>query len=65
MSKTRHNFELDPDLINHLVGATNASSMSEVVRNALSVYQFVVDRKNNGFELELVKGEERQRIHLL
>ena len=42
-----------------LAKATEATSNAEVVRRALKVNEFIIDKSLSGFEVALVKDDER------
>lgn len=57
----RIQFEFPPDAVERLdriKQQTNSSSYAELVRNALRVYEWMVDSQKKGFEIGLVKDDQ-------
>ena len=44
---------------------TAAASLAEVVRNALRLYEWFLTKRDEGYELALVKDQEVQRVEVL
>jgi hypothetical protein len=56
----RIQFEFSPDALdrlNRMKEQTDASSYAELVRDALRVYEWVVQQDKAGYDIGLVKGE--------
>lgn len=56
----RIQFEFPPDAVERLdriKQETNSGSYAELVRNALRVYEWIVEAQKKGYEIGLVKDE--------
>lgn len=56
----RVQFEFSQDAIdrlNRMKGETDASSYAEVVRDALRIYEWVLEQERAGYEIGLVKDD--------
>jgi hypothetical protein len=57
----RIQFEFPPDAVERLdriKQETNSSTYAELVRNALRVYEWMVEAQKKGFEIGLVKDDQ-------
>ncbi len=56
--KTRLQFDFSEDAIgrlDQLVKDTDSASRAEVIRNALRVYEYLVNQKREGYEVNIVR----------
>jgi hypothetical protein len=61
----RIQFEFPPDAVERLdriKAETNAGSYAELVRNALRVYEWVLETEQKGFEIGVVKNDSLLKI---
>lgn len=61
----RIQFEFSPDALerlNKLKEKTDANSYAELVRNALRIYEWVIDQQDEGWEVALAKGDTVKTI---
>jgi hypothetical protein len=50
------------DRLKELRDKNKAKSMAEIVRNALRIYDFLLEMKTEGYEVKLHKGEEAIKL---
>ena len=58
--RTRIQFEFSADAtqrLNRMKDQTDASSYAELVRNALRVYEWIVQQEKDGYDIGLGKGD--------
>jgi hypothetical protein len=61
----RIQFEFSPDAVERLdriKRETNAGSYAELIRNAIRVYEWVIENERNGFELGVVKEDNLLKV---
>jgi hypothetical protein len=61
----RIQFEFPPDAVERLdriKRETNAGSYAELVRNALRIYEWVLEAQNKGYEVGLVKDNDLVKV---
>lgn len=58
-------FRFSPDAVERLdalKGKGFCSTRAEVVRNALRLYEFLLEKSDEGYKVQLVKGKEKITI---
>lgn len=61
-------FRFSVDAVQRLDGIVKKSrlvSRAELIRNAVRLYEYVIEQMDEGYEVELVKGRKRRKIVLL
>ncbi len=61
----RIQFEFSPDAVERLdriKKETNSGSYAELVRNALRVYEWVIETEHKGFEIGIVKDDDLVKV---
>lgn len=53
------------DRLDEIVKKSRLVSRAELIRNAVRLYEYVVEQMDAGYEVELVKGRKRGKIFLL
>ena len=66
----RHRLQFDVEdeqlrWIDSLKEQARASSRAEVVRDALRLYQWLLEQRKSGYEIELRKGRKLKTVELL
>jgi len=64
--KLQFRFSIDAvERLDSMVSKTKASTRAEVIRNALRLYEYILDQTEGGYQVQLVKGREKKTIVLL
>ena len=50
------------DMLGNLVEATGATNRGEVLRRSISIYNLLVEAKNEGKTIEIVGADGRERL---
>ena len=61
-------FRFSPNAVERLdalKGRGFCSTRAEVVRNALRLYEFLLEKSDEGYKIQMVKGKEKETIILL
>lgn len=45
--------------LDEIVDKTSSGNRAEVVRNALRIYEYLIDQSNQGYSIQLVKENEK------
>ncbi len=48
--------------LDHLKEKSSSSTRAEVIRNALQVYEYLIEQSDKGYSVQLVKGAEVMTI---
>lgn len=66
--KTRLQFDVNETQLaelDELKGDAGAASRAEVVRDALRLYRWVIDKRRDGHTLKLYKNGKSETVHIL
>ena len=63
--KLQFRFSTDAvERLDSIARKTRSSTRAEVIRNALRLYEYILDQTEGGYQVQLVKGREKKTIVL-